>query len=100
MRGAVLRTSLASFDSTCEFLDPTNFDNDKLPPLVERFLDPLRNVDDLRNWYALVLATNESIKDLHEVEGVSLLPVRFQIVNLRSMLDGTLATQRYKWTYI
>lgn len=93
MRRAVFRTTFARLHGTCELFDSADFDNDELPSLIKSLLDLFGDVDNLRNRNAFVPATNESIKDLYEIEGVSFFAINVEVFDLRSMLDRTFAAQ-------
>ena len=68
--------------------------------LLPGLLDFFGHIDDLLDRYALVRSTDEAIKDLHKVEGVALFAIRIEVINLRTVLDGALSSQRGKRAHV
>lgn len=93
IRRTVFRAALARLDVAGQFLDPSDLDDDKLPSFIERFLDLLGDVDNLRDRQAFVPAADEAVKDLYKVEGIPFFPVGIEVLDFRPMLDRTLASQ-------
>ena len=88
---AVPRTTLAGLDSACKLFYSTDLDHNELPPLIQRSLDLLRYIDNLRHRDALIPSSDESIEDLHKVEGVALLTVGLHVFDLRPVSDRAFA---------
>jgi len=91
--GAVLRTALAQLDGAGELFDATSFDCNVLPTIVERSLDLIRNVDNLRGGNNLVEATDETIKDLTEPEAVFAFAILIKVGDFSTMRHLTLAAK-------
>jgi len=100
MRRTISRTALACLYSTGQFLDTAGLNDNKAPSLIQRFLDLLWYVDDLRNRYAFVPAANEAIKDLRKIERVAFLAICIQVVDLGLMFDLTFAPERGDWAHV
>lgn len=77
--GTISATPFACFDSTCQFLAPSKFDDYKFPPLVKDFFDTRWHVDYLIGRYYFVISMNISIEHLLVPEVISCLPKLIEV---------------------
>lgn len=78
-------TSFTSFNGACQLLLPRRLAEDKLPPLIQDFLDVGGYIDDIFGGDHFVVTVHVPIKHLLVPEGIFLFPVLIQIFDLRDV---------------
>ena len=87
MVGGILAALFAGFDGTGQFSASADFDQNKLPSVIEDLFDMLWHVDDFTGRDDLVIAVHVAIVELVEPEVILSDPILIEVGDLRQVLD-------------
>lgn len=93
LRSTVSNASFAALHCASQLLHPARLETDVLPSFVQRFLDFVGYVDNLRSRDDIVPSVNEAIEDLIEPKTVFCFSIFVQIANLTPVQDLAFTSQ-------